>query len=161
MVERYEALGALEGLDGKKGDALRALRQGLASDLSALESHFARGSATRGEKLAAFEGLLESGIEGLNRELGLALSPATARLIAQLSYMQIMPEDGLRRWKAQKRGALAGLLALLRGDDPAMAKLADRLVELDFRLLGIELDGLGSLLVFLHVLLLEDDAARR
>ena len=75
--------------------------------------------------------------------------------------MQIMPEDGLRRWKAQKRGALAGLLALLRGDDPAMAKLADRLVELDFRLLGIELDGLGSLLVFLHVLLLEDDAARR
>mgnify|MGYP004671951779 CR=1 FL=1 len=161
MVERYEALGALEGLDGKKGDALRALRQGLASDLSALESHFARGSVTRGEKLAAFEGLLESGIEGLNRELGLALSPATARLIAQLSYMQIMPEDGLRRWKAQKRGALAGLLALLRGDDPAMAKLADRLVELDFRLLGIELDGLGSLLVFLHVLLLEDDAARR
>lgn len=161
MVERYEALGALEGLDGKKGDALRALRQGLASDLGALESHFARGSATRGEKLAAFEGLLESGIEGLNRELGLALSPATARLIAQLSYMQIMPEDGLRRWKAQKRGALAGLLALLRGDDPAMAKLADRLVELDFRLLGIELDSLGSLLVFLHVLLLEDGAARR
>lgn len=161
MVERYEALGALEGLDGKKGDALRALRQGLASDLGALESHFARGSVTRGEKLAAFEGLLESGIEGLNRELGLALSPATARLIAQLSYMQIMPEDGLCRWKAQKRGALAGLLALLRGDDPAMAKLADRLVELDFRLLGIELDSLGSLLVFLHVLLLEDDAARR
>ena len=161
MVERYEALGALEGLDGKKGDALRALRQGLASDLGALESHFARGSATRGEKLAAFEGLLESGIEGLNRELGLARSPATARLIAQLSYMQIMPEDGLRRWKAQNRGALAGLLALLRGDDPAMAKLADRLVELDFRLLGIELDSLGSLLVFLHVLLLEDDAARR
>ena len=161
MVERYEALGALEGLDGKKGDALRALRQGLASDLGALESHFARGSVTRGEKLAAFEGLLESGIEGLNRELGLALSPATARLIAQLSYMQIMPEDGLCRWKAQKRGALAGLLALLRGDDPAMAKLADRLVELDFRLLGIELDSLGSLLVFLHVLLLEDDAACR
>lgn len=161
MVERYEAFGAQEGLDGKKGDALRALRQGLASDLGALESHFARGSVTRGEKLAAFEGLLESGIEGLNRELGLALSPATARLIAQLSYMQIMPEDGLRRWKAQKRGALAGLLALLRSDDPAMAKLADRLVELDFRLLGIELDSLGSLLVFLHVLLLEDDAARR
>lgn len=161
MVERYEAFGAQEGLDGKKGDALRALRQGLASDLGALESHFARGSATRGEKLAAFESLLESGIEGLNRELGLALSPATARLIAQLSYMQIMPEDGLRQWKAQKRGALAGLLALLCGDDPAMAKLADRLVELDFRLLGIELDSLGRLLVFLHVLLLEDDAARR
>lgn len=160
MVERYEAFVAQEGLDGKKGDVRRALRQELASDLEALENHFVRGNVARGEKLEVFGGLLESGVEGVNKELGLALSPATARLIAQLSYMQIMPEDGLRRWKVQKRCALAGMLALLCGDDPAMAKLADRLVELSFRVLGIELDCLGRLLVFLHVSLLESGAAR-
>ncbi len=161
MIERYQAFKTQDSVeDGKKGCDLEGLKRALAEDLRALEEHLSRGNGARGEKLEAFERLLGSGVSDVNEELGLALSHATARLIAQLSYVQLKPEDGLRRWEVEERHEVAALLALLASDDAAMAALAGRLATLDFRLLGIELDQLGRLLLLLHVSMLEGEAAR-
>lgn len=163
MLERYEAFkaqapaGAGEGASGRD---LGDLKRGLAEDLCALEEHLSRGNGARGEKLEAFERLLGGGVSDVNEKLGIGLSHATARLLAQLSYVQLRPEDGLRRWKVEKRHELAALLALLSSDDAAMAALVGRLATLDFRLLGVELDQLGHLVLLLHVSMLEGEAAR-
>lgn len=161
MIERYEAFKAQEPIaPGEKGRDLEGLKRALAQDLCALEEHLSRGNGARGEKLEAFERLLGSGVSDINEEHSLALSHATARLIAQLSYVQLKPEDGLRRWEVEKRHEIAALLALLSSEDAAMAALAGRLATLDFRLLGVELDQVGHLLLFLHVSMLEGEAAR-
>ncbi len=175
MIERYEAFKGRAVETGKplatnkdqvdevhaaeKTD-VESLRRGLAEDLCALEDHLSRGNGARGEKLEAFERLLGSGVTQVNDELGIGLSHATARLLAQLSYVQLKPEDGLRRWKVEKRRELAALLVLLSAEDAAMASLVGRLAALDFRLLGVELDPLGHLLLLLHVSMLEGEAAR-
>ncbi len=160
MVEHYEAFKARASADGARSCGLEGLKRELAADLRELEEHLSRGNGARGEKLEAFERLLGSGVTDVNDELGLALSHATARLLAQLTYVQLRPEDGLRRWEAEKRGELAALLALLSSEDAAMSVLVGRLATLDFRLLGVELDHLGRLLLFLHVSMLEGEAAR-
>lgn len=160
MIEHYEAFKADSPDADAPGRDLAALKRVLAEDLCELEEHLSRGNGARGEKLEAFERLLGSGVTAVNDELGLALSHATARLIAQLSYVQLKPEDGLRRWEAEQCHELAALLALLSSDDVAMAALVGRLATLDFRLLGVELDQLGRLLLFLHVSMLEGEAAR-
>lgn len=163
MVERYRAYKAqapAEDGEGGRGRDLEDLKRGLAEDLCALEEHLSRGNGARGEKLEAFERLLGSGVSDINEKLGLGLSHATARLIAQLSYVQLRPEDGLRRWEVEERHELAALLALLSSDDAAMAELMGRLSTLDYRLLGIELDQLGHLLLLLHLSMLEGEAAR-
>lgn len=159
MLEHYEAFKADVPAGDAMGRDLGGLKRVLAEDLCALEDHLSRGNGARGEKLEAFERLLSSGVTDINDELDLALSHATARLIAQLSYVQLKPEDGLRRWELEQRHELAALLTLLSSDDAAMAALVGRLATLDFRLLGVELDQLGRLLLFLHVAMLEGDAA--
>lgn len=161
MAELYEAQKA-EGRFAEEGpDAVAALRRDLGRDLGSLEEHLSRGNGVRGEKLEAFESLLDSALARGGDGLDAPLSHAAARLIAQLSYIQIKPEDGLRRWELEKRATLEEMSALLRAADPKTAALADRLVLLDFRLLGIELGRLAWLLVFLHVSMLGSEASPR
>ncbi len=159
MLDRYEAFKGRLDATGEKSD-IDSLRRGLAEDLCRLEEHLSRGNGARGEKLEAFERLLGSGVAQVNDELGITLSHGTARLLAQLSYVQLKPEDGLRRWKVEKRIELAALLVLLCAEDAEVAALVGRLATLDFRLLGVELDPLGNLLLLLHVSMLEGEAAR-
>ena len=109
----------------------------------------------RGPKLAAFDRLLGEGVTGINDELDCALSHATARLLAQLSYLQIWPDDDLPRWKAENASDVERLLTLLAVGHPAAAHVADRVAESARRVLGIALDAPMRFLLLAHIALLE------
>lgn len=132
-----------------------ALDVRIAESVAALERELAHGEGMRGPKLAAFDRLLGEGVTGINDELDCALSHATARLLAQLSYLQIWPDEDLPRWKAENASDVERLLTLLAVGHPAAAHVADRVAEFARRVLGIALDAPMRFLLLAHIALLE------
>lgn len=127
----------------------------VASRVARLEQRLAQGQGARGPRLAAFERLLGEGMNDVNDEFDAALSHSTARVVAQLAYLEIWPDEGLPRWRSENRHAAEGALMLLAARHQAAAQVSERLSELVLRVLGIALDPTARLLVFAHVALLE------
>lgn len=150
MIDSFQLFRAGE----KSSDELKA---DLLESLCELEDFLSSGRGLRGPRLAAFERLLGMALSSINDKYDSSLSNATARLLAQMVYAQLWPEERMIRLVAESKQLLNALAALVSSGDADAAALSARVVLMTKQLLGLELGAPGRLLLLLHISMLEKE----
>ena len=119
----------------------------------------AAGHGARGPRLDAFTRLVGETVASINERRGSALSYATARVVAQLAYEQLWPDDSLPRWKTENKVAITGMITLIVCAHVGAARLAEEVIVYTKRVLGIDADALSRLVIIAHIALMEGDEA--
>lgn len=102
-------------------------------------------------RIGSFEQLLSPVIEEINRAYGIELTRKISRSIAQSLFMQLWGGLSLNRWRQGHAQEIARALALLARNQPNTATVVEQLATKAKAALGMELDGLSRMILFIEV----------
>lgn len=102
-------------------------------------------------RIGSYEQLVSPVIEEVNRAYGIELTRKISRSIAQSFYRQLWGGVGLAKWRAQNAEAIARALDLLASNQPGTATVADQISAKTKTALGMALDDLSRLILFIGV----------
>lgn len=158
-VDAYRPMLEVFGLFKDGAIDATELERRIAASVKSLEDNLAAGHGARGPRLDAFTRLLGETVTGINEHRGSALSYATARVMAQLAYEQLWPDDSLPRWKIENKAQINGMITLIVCTHVGAARLAEEVIARTKRVLGIDADALSRLVIIAHIALMEGDEA--
>lgn len=102
-------------------------------------------------RIGSFEQLLSPVIEEINRAYGIELTRKISRSIAQSLFMQLWGGLSLTRWRQGHAQEIVRALALLARNQPDTATVVEQIATKAKAALGMELDGLSRMILFIEV----------
>ena len=102
-------------------------------------------------RIGSFEQLLSPVIEEVNRAYGIELTRKIPRSIAQSLFTQLWGGLNLNRWRQDHAADINRALALLAKNQPDTATVVDQIATKAKAALGMELDELSRMILFIEV----------
>lgn len=102
-------------------------------------------------RIGSYEQIVSPIIEEVNRAYGIELTRKIPRSIAQSLFIQLWGGVGLAKWRLRNAARVARTLAQLAKNQPDAATVVDQIASKVKTALGIGLDELSRLVLFLEV----------
>ncbi len=102
-------------------------------------------------RIGSYEQLLGPVVEEVNRAYGIELTRKITRSIAQSLFMQLWGGVNLTKWRQLNAGRIKRALGLLAKNQPGTATVVEQVATKTKIALGMELDDLSQLILFIEV----------